>query len=448
MNVPHQRRSRVAKALIDRPNGETDFKSAEQRLANIHVSVVLEGAAAKTAAGQAAALTAVSTSFKCFGSVTLVGPGKTKLLKELPIGKTIGSASSALGASVAQEIPSGTTHTILIGELRRKDETVFIRCWWDGWIAGVVPRWDERQLGAGGNPLAGVFSGALAVREVFATVLGYPRTGSRVSIASLWEPWLDPESAGAGPSQVYLPSRLWFVGLGHLGQGYLWNLGLLSVHGMQAVLQDDQQVGEENEATGLLTTANDINIRKTRVSARWLENTGWPTSLIERRHYGDIPLLRDDPAIVITGLDEPEARIDIANAGFDYMVDAGLGHGAVDFEGLQIRVLKKGVDAAAFWASPEARKDVDEVLEQEAYKTHAMRYDRCGTRQLAEASVAVPFVGAAAGALTIGQVIRLGSMQKTVQFMQVELGAPAMAMSGSLNDAPASSRGTVMLRVG
>jgi hypothetical protein len=79
--TPHLRRSRIAKALTDRSDGETGFDSAEDRLDKIRVAVVLTGDQAKTAAAQAAALTAVSTSFKCFGSATLVAARGTRLIK-------------------------------------------------------------------------------------------------------------------------------------------------------------------------------------------------------------------------------------------------------------------------------------------------------------------------------------------------------------------------------
>lgn len=445
--TPHLRRSRIAKALTDRSDGETGFDSAEDRLDKVRVAVVLTGDQAKTAAAQAAALTAVSTSFKCFGSATLVAARGTRLTKPLPIGKTIGVAASALGATLVNTIPDETTHVVMIGGGAIAGANIFVRCWWNGWIAGILPPWDDRALGASGNPLSGVFAGALAVREVFATVLGYPRSGSRVSIASLWEPWLDPESASAGPEEVYIPPRLWLIGLGHLGQGFLWNLGLLPVRGRLAVLQDDQTVSEENEATGLLTTADDVTRRKTRVAARWLDGVGWPTSLIERRHYGDIPLLPDDPPIVITGLDEPKARIAIASTGFEYMIDAGIGHGPVDFESLQIRVLGKATDATALWSSPQVPKDVDALLQRKAYQAHAAKFANCGTRTIANASVAVPFVGAAVGALTITQAIRLASMQNTVQIMQMELGSPGMVMVGAMNDGPATSFGSLAMQL-
>jgi len=60
----------------------------------------------------------------------------------------------------------------------------------------------------------------------------------------------------------------------------------------------------------------------------------------------------------------------------------------------------------------------------------------CGKVSFAEASVAVPFVGAAAGAITISQAIRLASLQSAPLFLQIELGAPEMATLGGLTTPP------------
>ena len=128
------------------------------------------------------------------------------------------------------------------------------------------------------------------------------------------------------------------------------------------------------------------------------------------------------------------------------MIDSGVGHGPVDFEALQIRVLKKGVDPTRFWSSPGRPKNVDKLLEQSAYRAKEAEPDRCGTLTLANASVAVPFVGAAVGALTIAQAVRLASMQPTVQMMQMELGAPGMAIVSVTNPAPIESRGSTQVR--
>ena len=48
-----------------------------------------------------------------------------------------------------------------------------------------------------------------------------------------------------------------------------------------AVLQDDQFIGEENEATSVLVLPRKTGDRKTRVAAPWLEACGWRTQLIE-----------------------------------------------------------------------------------------------------------------------------------------------------------------------
>jgi hypothetical protein len=86
-------------------------------------------------------------------------------------------------------------------------------------------------------------------------------------------------------------------------------------------------------------------------------------------------------------------------------------------------------------------------VEGEAYKTHAADSDGCGTFDLAEASVAVPFVGAAAGALAIAQVIRLASMLESIRIMQMDLASPEMVMTGGLNERPEASIGSVALRM-
>ncbi len=54
----------------------------------------------------------------------------------------------------------------------------------------------------------------------------------------------------------------------------------------------------------------------------------------------------------------------------------------------------------------------------------------CGKFTIADASVAVPFVGAAAGALAAAQLIRLASMTGATAVLRLELGAPGMVIDG------------------
>jgi hypothetical protein len=79
-----------------------------------------------------------------------------------------------------------------------------------------------------------------------------------------------------------------------------------------AVVQDNQTVNAENEATGLLILPGDtLDERKTRVAAPWLEAAGWNTELIERRHHGDIRLTD-----LLCGLDRLEPRLVLSRHGY------------------------------------------------------------------------------------------------------------------------------------
>ena len=55
--------------------------------------------------------------------------------------------------------------------------------------------------------------------------------------------------------------------------------------------------------------------------------------------------------------------------------------------------------------------------------------------------MAVPFVGAATGALAIAQLIRLASMQAGAALLQMELSAPEMVIDGGRSSAPQTNLG-------
>ena len=444
--IPDLRRSRIAKVITDAAGSERDFDQAAAALDAVHVAVVTNGGGIASAAAQAAVVTALNTAVKSFGKATLVCPHSIALEARLALGSDLFAVAEACGAQVSALMPSSVTHIVAVGDPPAAG--AFVRCWWDGWSAGVIPGWDDDPCGKFGNPLAGVFAGALAVREVFANAIGRRHSVNRRSVISLWQPCSQGGEPEQPPTALTLPRSLWLVGLGHVGQGFLWSLAFLPAAGTHAILQDDQTVGEENVGTGLVTQLLDFEKKnkKTRVAARWLEAAGWTTSLLERRNYGDLQPTDNDPPVVLTSLDEPTARMAIAKAGHGFMIDAGVGHGAFDFEIGQIRVVPKGADTKGLWAHAAKPKCIDAILETPAYREHARKYDGCGTFALAEASAAVPFVGAAIGALTIVQLLRIASMCSTPRIMQVELNAPETASAGTMNPAAAQGLGGMGFR--
>ena len=88
----------------------------------------------------------------------------------------------------------------------------------------------------------------------------------------LWRPkahadWLAGDTEE--PHLTYLPSQLWLIGLGHLGQAYLWGLGILPYRHpkeLSLVLQDVDIVTDSTESTSVLTRAEHVGQKKTRTN--------------------------------------------------------------------------------------------------------------------------------------------------------------------------------------
>lgn len=435
--TPHLARSRVTKALTD-ANLAASFAAAEARLDAVRPCVVIGAEAARTAAGQSAALTSVVTARKCFGRVQLAGDGlHTPLLQPLLVGATLGTAANALGASVVATIDPGTTHLVRIDNaVPWHGWQVFT--WWNRWLAGTRPF--HQPTGGASLALAGMFAGGLAIRQIFAQVRN--GTPPRDEIVSLWEPDQIVRPDRVGPARCTIPNRLWLVGLGHLGQAIVWGLLTLPFQGERyIVLQDDQWISVENEPTSLLVNTNDIGRRKVRVAASWLDHAGWTTELIERRHLGDIRRTDHDPAILLAGLDDVHPRRILAAHGFDYMIDAGIGRGTRDFESLQIRTIPAGASIEDLWLDQPQQSQRERLMSQGAYADLEREIGQCGVIPLADASVSVPFVGAATAALMLAQLARLGAMSHAQALLQLELGSPAMVIGGEAAAAPAAFLG-------
>lgn len=442
MNMDNEnwRKSRITKALTDAGLVQS-FAEANARLQQVAFGVALGDDQRQTPAGQAACLTALATSIKCFGKASLAcSVPETPILANIPLGKTLGEVASAMGAIVGRDLDPLTTHVLRIGEAKPHDSPWQINAWWNRWLTGSRIGYGEKP-GDAGLALAGVFSGALAVRQVFADIrLGRNPTEHSVS---LWRPWEAVDLSDIGPAQFILPDRYWMTGLGHLGQALIWNLVWMNMeNGGYAVLQDDQYISPENRATSLLVW-DDKCIRKSRLAAHWLEHAGWETELIERRHQGDIKLRPEDPALLLAGLDDVKPRRLLAKTGFDYMIDTGIGHGAYDFEAIQIRVIPKAAASAAdqLWGQNEEVERRSRLLAKPAYAALEAEIGPCGTVPFADASVAAPFVGATTGALAIAQAARLASCQEVPRLLQIELATPDMVLGCEMTGRPSESIG-------
>lgn len=420
--------SRISKIFVDRDQ-ELPTASLERRKHQV-VELICGADVARSYTLQLAVLTAAMIANRCF-------PGGVKVVMEdavnsaaLVFGRrsaTLGKRlKRALGYDPTASAPAVGSHALIFGDTNVRTG---LRVTFDGWVAKVGPANQiDRLLEREYCTLAGVAAAALAVSEVFLEFAEINiEAKSRVVALSLWRPDLAASDAAAlGVPVEFLPSGAWILGLGHLGQAYLWSLATLPYVNPREVdltLLDFDKVVPANEETGLLVSFRDHERYKTRVCARWLERAGFNTRLIERRFGVDFRCDANEPQIALCGFDNNEGRRALGGAGFDRVVECGLGGTAENFDVLNLHTLPNKRTAAEIWPS-DSDDRTTVAAENPAYQELA---DECGRVLLAGKAVAVPFVGATAGALVMAEVLRLLHAGPSYEQLKLRLGTSAMA---------------------
>lgn len=380
-------------------------------------------------AGQSAFLTALNTAARAFlGGVVVSGDVSQTLRVPLFSGKTAADVVPLLGGQVVLS-EHGDIPTVVIGHWGEQQMSPFcIRLAFDGWQAGCMPVQAQVMLSCEmDNPLAGVAAAALGVNEAFLHVRGdLFAAGDREVGISLWGPaaigdWASRENRG--PGLEYLPAALWLIGLGHLGQAYVWTLGMLPYardRRPHLVLQDIDTLAESNLSTCMLVSPKQVGRHKTRVVAEVIEDVGFSTDIVERRFTELQRVAPGDPTTALVGVDNVIARRSIDSAGFGLVLEAGLGSGYRDFRNIRTHLFPGPRRATDIWTVSDAVQraiDLSPVYERMAAESQ----DRCGVMQLAARSVATPFVGAMAAALVIGEVVRLLHGGPTYSTMDLQL---------------------------
>jgi len=275
-----------------------------------------------------------------------------------------------------------------------------------------VPDHDGRRLAehpSGG--LAPAFAAAACTSEVFMFHAGDPpMAGRRTAGMSLWRPtadWLAEDDTEV--PLAFLPSRLWLIGLGNLGQAYLWLLACLPYrdpNDLDLMLQDYDRITPSNDSTSVLTCRRMIGRMKTRAVAEWLEEKGCRVLLEERRFGNWTRRAPHEPAVALCGVDNALARASLEQAGFGLVVESGLGSGPQAFRNFSLHTFPSSFTAAQLWAK-DTTIDGPDVLTLPAYQASKHpRLDECGLAQLASRTVGVPFVGLTAGAFAIAELLR------------------------------------------
>src|SRR5581483_350167 len=431
--------SRIDKLFVDRDATEAQVARARREAFRVAICCGHDLAGSYTL--QLAALTAAALAIRCFPNAVSVvldeRTGSARLLVWARMNLTIRDAFRLLGVPTTTDLPDATTASIALGDAAASQSAM--RITFDGWIAKVGPshlvdRLGEREY----CPLAGILGASLAISELFLSFADISLEAGRRAVAlSLWRPKAvvsDPSAVGV-PVE-FLPRTLWALGLGHLGNSYLWTLASLrytDTHETTFYLNDYDFVERENVETGVLFARNDVGALKTRICAAWLETRGFRTRLVERafdanfRRRAQEPAL--EPALALCGFDSNPVRRDLVTAGFLRVVESGLGSTASNFDTLSVHTLPQPRPPEEIWPDLSAEEIEKRVQEQERMARENCGYlaagdDECGRYELAGKAVGVPFVGMTAATFVVAETLRLLHGGPAYTGFKMSLGSP------------------------
>lgn len=233
---------------------------------------------------------------------------------------------------------------------------------------------DVDTYGRSDCTLAGIAAGAFGVGQAFLAEQGNPRAMRVEQRFSLWTPH-EPLGSGANPEfgRLSLPGSLWLIGLGNMGQAFLWSLFMLPYDDPRQVLlflQDDDLVDRENWGTSVLVQRGRYDVLKTKVAEEWADRRGFRVRRIDRRL--DESLRRDpkEPGIALSGLDRMPPRRLLGGANFEYVIDAGLGTTTASYQNLRVNVFDRTADPAKHFDGVDDRDEetAASLLRLPAYK--------------------------------------------------------------------------------
>jgi hypothetical protein len=426
--------NRAHKLLMDRDQLRPEEAAA--RFDNFSVTIVCGKEIATSPTLQAAVLTAANVANRVRqGSLRIVPPisGKNpSLLVPWPAASFFDAISNIAPNSIFQDQPLHDRTLLLFGD--RSDCKSGLQVTFNGWSVAVGPVGDLTRASERDHcVVAGVAAGALGVSELFMSEMGVSlEAATRTVGLSLWRPelsWSDPRAIG--PEIAYLPNEFWSLGLGHLGQAYLWCLGLLPYtypEKVNIILQDFDRGIKANIGTCALMGADDIGLHKTRICRRWLEARGFRPAIFERAFDEQTKCANNEPALALCGFDGKGPRHLLDDAGFRRVVECGLGGRFDNFDTILMHTLPRDeVRSADFW-NPVNRQQTDPIVQAllDENPNYRLTAESCGVIQLdrASRSVAVPFVGAIAGSLGVAEILRMAHGGESFGKIDMRLASP------------------------
>lgn len=389
------------------------YEAAVEALENLTLLIICDSSICSSASLQAALLTAANCGSRAFlGGVRAVLPQDVPLHLPWPGQTTLNGVLEEI-LTHTDYFPPTASHTLYIGSSPTDPAPGALRVNASGWRGGVEPASEDSKFEnslATDFALGGIFAGAMGVYRGFLRATGLSIFACETTIGlSLWDQEADWLSIKAeGPELSALPQNLWLLGLGHLGQAFLWSLGLLPYENpdeCELMLQDFDVIEEANFGSGLLCDLSDVGRAKTRVAAEWMEQRGFRTKISERKFDETTRRSSSEPKIALCGFDKAEPRRLLEGADFLRIFECGLGGTINDFDLIHIHNFPGINSALSLWENvstsglqPQMR--IAQALTGSDEVCGALAIETAGK------SVSTSFVGAMASATVFGEILR------------------------------------------
>lgn len=416
--------NRVALAVAEKHN--LDIGDAVAKMNESAVYIVADDSIKYSFSKQLAYLTTVNISHRVFlGGVKCQLPANTPNLLKLD-SSNFNDLVSKFGGINTEISPANGDIKILFG----------IECFDDfciesissGWRGGVNFFNQKRIFFAENNSkisFGPIVSASLVCYHAFCKVFQINDEGIDLNFGiSLWNlnsggDW--HKSENDGPEKPYLPRNVWTLGLGHLGQAYLWTLGLMpfdNPNQVQVLLQDADIVEPENIGSQVLSFEENVRKPKTRACMNFLEGLNFRTQIIEKPFVkGDCEQKwAENYPFILNGVDNVKTRKSINKASFKLFLDGATNGKFELFDSFTMRnisFIQK--DPEIIWPL-ENEEDVifHKNLYQKYEKTHT-----CG--KLANIGISTPFVGLFSAVIVVSELIRSLNQGKRYSIISLQM---------------------------
>ena len=405
-----QHTNRVAFAIAEKHDLELD--DAWDQMRNAVIWLIADESIKTSYSKQLSYLTTTNIANRVFlGGVKCVLPAETPNL--LPIrSDSFNSLISHYGGLITDKDYREGDVKVLFGDECFDDNCIEVVG--DGWRGGVnfykqerVSFQESRSLVSLGPNVAAAIACYYAFCKTFKILDNEIELNTGISLWNLnsGENWFKRENEG--PHDLNMPRNIWALGLGHLGQAYLWALGLMPFREPEKcllLLQDADAIDMENIGSQILCFDHYVGKPKTRPCIDFLEGLGFRTQIVEK------PFMKGDSIqewmksfpILLNGVDNIKTRKSISSEQLELFIDGATNGTLALFDSFTMKnIIKSEKNTNELW--PEESIKDEKILHKKLYEKYEKSH-KCG--QLTNIGISTPFVGLFGATIVLAELFR------------------------------------------